>query len=86
MNGDFVAGLQATRTLALEKTAAPGLEPLERQGTHRGPPEMRANVYLDRDWRNWQAGGGTGYCLMESESSPDKGRVALVSREARTSI
>lgn len=53
--GDFTAGLQATRTLTLKETAAPGLEPLERQGTHRGPPEMRANVYLDWDWRNWQA-------------------------------
>lgn len=53
--GDFTAGLQATRTLTLEETAAPGLEPLERQGTSQGPPEMRANVYLDWDWRNWQA-------------------------------
>ncbi len=54
--GDFVAGMQATRTLTLEETAAPGVEPLSRQGTHLGPPEMRANFYLDWDWRNWQAG------------------------------
>jgi len=53
--GEFVAGMQATRTLTLEETAAPGLEPLARQGTNRGPPELRANVYLDWDWRNWQA-------------------------------
>ena len=52
--GDFTAGMLATRTLTLKETAAPGIDPLERQGTDRGPPEMRANFYLDWDWRNWQ--------------------------------
>ena len=52
--GDFVAGMLATRTLTLKETAAPGVEALDRVGTNQGPPELRANVYLDWNWRDWQ--------------------------------
>lgn len=54
--GDFVAGVLATRTFTQEETAAPGVETLARQGTHLGPPKIRANVYLDWNWKSWQAG------------------------------
>ncbi len=54
--GDFVAGMLLTRNFTQEETAAPGVETLERQGTHLGPPKLRGNMYLDWDWRNWQAG------------------------------
>ncbi len=54
--GDFVAGMLATRNLTHEETAAPGVEPIDRYGTHLGPPKLRGNAYLDWDWKNWQAG------------------------------
>ncbi len=59
--GDFSAGMLATRNFTQEETAAPGVDPIARQGTHLGPPKLRGNVYLDWDWRNWQAGATLNY-------------------------
>lgn len=59
--GDFSAGMLATRNFTQKETAAPGVDPIERQGTHLGPPKLRGNVYLDWDWRDWQAGATLNY-------------------------
>ena len=63
--GDFVAGMQATRTLTLEETAAPGVEPLSRQGNAPGPAGNASQFFI------WTGIGRTGRAGVTIRHSSD---------------
>ena len=53
--GEFTVGILGTRTLALENTPAPGVDPIDMHGTQNGPAKLKGSAYIDWAWRNWTA-------------------------------
>ena len=51
--GEFVAGIFATRTVALETTPAVGVDPVKQEGTDQGPVRLKGNAYLDWSYGKW---------------------------------
>ena len=53
--GEFAAGILGTRTLKLETVPVPGVDPVQQEGTHQGPVELKGSAYVDWSLGSWGA-------------------------------
>ena len=51
--GEFAAGILGTRTLKLETVPVPGVDPVQQEGTHQGPVELKGSAYVDWSLGSW---------------------------------
>lgn len=69
--GEFVAGIFAARTVALETTPVVGVDPVEQEGTSDGPVRFKGNAYLDWTYSNWTANLTINYESGYHNTDPD---------------
>ena len=69
--GEWVAGISASHTLALETIPAAGTKALEQEGTDKGPVRLKGNAYLDWSHDNWMANLTINYESGYRNSDPD---------------